>query len=153
MTGSRRKWLRRSAAALGAAFVIAQFVPVARTNAPVDPAKTIASVEHVPFNVEAVFDRSCADCHSDNTQWPWYSYMAPLSWVVAHDVHEARRHFNFSQWGTYSAGKRDHELEEICNEVLQGDMPDGKYTFLHRSARLTEDDRAAICEWTGSPRQ
>lgn len=153
MTGGRRKWLRRSAATLGAAFIVAQFVPVARTNPPVDPAKTITKIEHVPLNVEAVFDRSCADCHSDRTRWPWYSYVAPVSWVVAHDVHEARHRFNFSQWGTYSAAKRDHELEEICNEVLGGDMPDGKYTLLHRTAQLTADDRAAICEWTGSPRQ
>jgi len=135
---------------MAVALVAIQFVPVHRDNFPVDSTKTIESVENMPPDLRTIVHRSCADCHSDQTRWPWYSYIAPSSWMVASDVHEARRKMNLSTWGNYSAAKRDHELEEICNEVLEGDMPDSKYAFIHRSAKLSQPEREAICTWTGS---
>ena len=131
--------------------IAAQFYPVDRTNPPVDPSKSFYTTETVPPNLRAIFDRSCTDCHSSQTRWPWYSHVAPVSWIVANDVHEARHHVNFSEWGNYDAKKRDHKTEEICNEILEGEMPDTKYTLIHRSARLSQDERDAICQWTGSP--
>ena len=131
--------------------VVAQFIPVRHDNPPVEPAKSIFSVEKIPSDVAASLHRSCMDCHSNETRWPWYSYVAPTSFIVANDVHKARRKMNFSRWADYSAKKRDHELEEICDEVSGGDMPDRKYTLIHRTARLTQQEREAICNWTNSP--
>jgi len=146
-----RVWLRRSGKAFAALFVLAQLVPVNRKNPPSVPAKSMYVIENAPANLRAILNRSCSDCHSNETRWPWYSYVAPASWLVANDVHEARRKMNLSEWADYSEKKRDHELEEICNEILDSSMPDGKYTWIHRSARLSEDERDAVCQWTGSP--
>lgn len=146
-----RPWLRRAGIAFAIILAAIQFVPVNRNNPPVDPSKTFYTIEKVPQNLQGIFERSCADCHSNQTNWPWYSYVAPVSWMVANDVHEARHHMNFSEWGDYDAKKRDHKTEEICNEILDGGMPDTKYTLVHRGTKLSQDEREAICQWTGSP--
>jgi hypothetical protein len=144
---------RRILIGLVVLFLAAQTVPVDRKNPPADPAKNFYTVENVPPNLRTIFNRSCADCHSNQTRWPWYSHVAPVSWIVANDVHEARHHVNFSEWANYDAKKRDHEIEEICNEILEGDMPDSKYTLIHRGARVSQQEREAVCQWTGSPHQ
>jgi mono/diheme cytochrome c family protein len=143
--------LRRILVVLVVLLIAAQVVPVNRENPPADPARDFYTTEKVPQNLRAIFDRSCANCHSNQTRWPWYSHVAPVSWLVANDVHEARHHVNFSEWGNYDAKKRDHDIEEICNEILEGDMPDTKYTLIHRNARLSQEEREAVCQWTGSP--
>jgi hypothetical protein len=88
-------WLKRGALALLAVLVIAQFVPVKRNDPQVDPSHSIYVKEKIPDQVKNVFEGSCANCHSDRTIWPWYSYIAPASWMIAHDVHDARKKMNF----------------------------------------------------------
>jgi len=147
-----RTFLKRFAIALALVLLIAQLVPVRHDNPPSDPAKSFYRLEPVPLEVHTALQRSCNDCHSNDTVWPWYSYVAPGSWIVAHDVHQARGKLNFSEWGNYDARRRDHKLEEICNETVGGDMPDGKYTLIHRDSKLSDPEREAICAWTNSPR-
>jgi len=136
-----------------AVFAGLQVIPVDRSNPPVEAARTIFASEALPPKVEAVLRRSCQDCHSNQTQWPWYSYVAPMSWIVAHDVHAARRQMNLSEWASYSDKKRESRLNGICEQVVNGDMPEGKYALIHRRARVTEDERAAICQWVERSRQ
>ena len=136
-----------------AVFIALQAIPVDRSNPPVDPARTIFASEALPAKVEMVLRRSCQDCHSNQTQWPWYSYVAPMSWIVAHDVHAARRQMNFSQWSGYSEKQREQRLNGICEQVVNGDMPEGKYALIHRRARVSEDERAAICQWVERSRR
>ena len=107
----------------------------------------------MPANVAAVLQRSCQDCHSNETHWPWYSYVAPTSWIVASDVHKARRQMNFSEWAGYSEKKREERLNGICEQVVNGDMPEGKYALIHRRAHVSQDESAAICRWVESARQ
>jgi Haem-binding domain len=128
----------------------AQLVPVARDNPPA-PAPALAYAS-APVTVRKVFDDSCKNCHSDQTAWPWYSYVAPFSWIVAHDVHRGRRQLNFSQWSSYSPTKREEKLEAICEQLVNGDMPDGKYLLIHRKARLTQEEQEAVCTWVESMR-
>ena len=128
----------------------AQFVPVVRDNPPAPPSNLVYST--APANVQAVFIDSCINCHSNQTAWPWYSYLAPFSWMVAHDVHSGRRKLNFSDWDSYSPRKQEEKLETICDQVVNGDMPDGKYLLIHRSARLTQQDREAVCTWVEAMR-
>ena len=130
-----------------------QAIPVDRSNPPVEATRTIFASEALPAKVETVLRRSCQDCHSNQTHWPWYSYVAPISWVVAHDVHAARRQMNLSEWASYSAKKRESRLNGICEQVVNGDMPEGKYALIHRRARVNEDERAAICQWVERARQ
>ena len=125
----------------------AQFFPVDRTNPPVDPSKTIFAAGIVPPNVQPIVQRSCADCHSDETHWPWYSHVAPASWLVASDVHGARGKMDLSQWAAYTDRQKQDRLDGICEMVSSGDMPPSQYTLIHRNAVLTQQDRDTLCQW------
>jgi Haem-binding domain len=149
----KRRAIKRVGLAAAAGLLASQLVPVNRSNPTVDPSKTLDAAQSVPAAVQSVFDRSCKNCHSDETKWPWYSYVAPVSWVIAHDVHEGRNAMNFSRWGNYTASKKEDRLEEICEQVTNGDMPDRKYAFVWRNARVTAVERAAICQWADDARE
>lgn len=128
--------------ALAVIFIAIQLVPVERTNPAV-----VADFDG-PTAVKAVLETSCYDCHSHETSWPWYSRVAPMSWLVAHDVEEARDHLNFSQWGTLDAKRREKLTEEIWEEVEEGEMPLKVYLLAHPDARLSEADKATLRDWS-----
>jgi hypothetical protein len=118
-----------------------QLVPVDRTNPPV-------GVElAAPEPIREVLQRACYDCHSAATRWPWYSYVAPVSWAVAHHVEEGREHLDFTQWDRYRAKKRGKLLEEAAEEVGEGEMPLLPYRLAHPEARLDAAERKALVEW------
>lgn len=98
--------------------------------------------------VSGLIRTACFDCHSNETRWPWYSYVAPVSWLVANDVANGRRHINFSEWGKYPKSKRVLKLGQIYEQVSKGDMPIQKYLYMHADARLTAADRDSIASWT-----
>jgi hypothetical protein len=148
-----RRWTTNVGLGILVLLLASQLVPVSRSNPPIDPSGTIYSTQQVPPEVKAVLDQSCKNCHSDETAWPWYSYVAPLSWVIARDVHQGRKAMNFSQWGTYPPSKRERKLEDICDQLANGDMPDRKYILFHQSARVSESQRSAICDWTENARE
>jgi hypothetical protein len=127
---------------LGILFLLLQLVPVKRTNPPV------TAELHMPLPVKAIFQRSCYDCHSNETRWPWYSYVAPISWLVAYDVKEGRRELNFSEWGSYSLKRKKKKLKEIWEEVEKGKMPMGIYLLTHKEARLNTGIAMQIKAWT-----
>jgi hypothetical protein len=127
--------------AFACALLLIQFVPVNRENPPVE------SEVPAPPQVRQILERSCYDCHSHQTRWPWYGYVAPLSWLVAHDVSEAREHLNFSTWDRYDAKKRRKNLEELWEEVEEGEMPLWYYLPLHPEARLGEAELAQLRSW------
>ena len=95
----------------------------------------------------ALFERSCQNCHSENTQWPWYSRLPPASWMMARDVHEARSRVNFSNWNSYSTDEQESLLTRIGSVVRTGRMPLPRYTFLHHESILTPQERQQIYEW------
>ena len=137
-------WLKRIALILVAALVVAQFIPLQKTNPRVDPSKAIYATLPVPPQVQNVFERSCKDCHSNETVWPWYSHVAPVSWMIVHDVNEGRGDLNLSEWGAYTAKRKDQKLKEICDDLTNGEMPDRVYALVHRQARLTDEERTAV---------
>lgn len=118
-----------------------QLIPVSRTN-PEDRRGPGASPE-----VEAVLRRACYDCHSHETQWPWYSRVAPVSWLVAYDVSEAREHFNLSDFQDLSEGTAAKVRAAAIKEVDEGEMPLWYYLPLHPEARLSEADKAVLRMW------
>lgn len=148
-----RMWGKRLVMAGVVAFVGAQVVPVARTNPPVNPAHTIFTSLPVPTAVVEILNRACEDCHSNQTAWPWYSRVAPVSWVTVHDVNEGRRELNLSEWGRYAPRRQDRKLKEICEQVESGSMPMAAYTLVHRQAALTPSDRRTLCEWAAEARK
>lgn len=100
----------------------------------------------------AVIETSCGDCHSERTVYPWYSYVAPASWLVQSDVARGRRHLNLSRWNDYPVDRRERSLSEMANQVREGDMPLPYYTLIHRNAVLSPDNRNAIVQWTQAER-
>src|SRR5262249_12541373 len=98
-------------------FIGAQFVPVETRKPLVNPSQTVYAFHPMRENVRAMVARSCSQCHSDETRWPWYSHVAPFSWIVAHDVNAGRRELNFSEWGKYQQEKREEKLTAICEQV------------------------------------
>jgi hypothetical protein len=143
-----------SKAALSVAMLLGgiQLIPARRDNPPTRPSDVIYASEAVPPAVHSVIERSCNNCHSNQTTWPWYTYVAPFSWIAAGDVHKGRSQLNFSQWNTYSAKKKEQRKEQICEQVINGDMPDAKYLLIHRKAKLTEAEREAVCQWADASR-
>ena len=124
--------------------ILLQLVQVERTNPPVT-----GEIE-APEQVMVILRRSCYDCHSNETAWPWYSYVAPMSWLVADDVHEARRHMNFSQWADYNAKQKNHKTK-LCGKLVQeGEMPLWFYLPLHPDAQLLPEDVEILVAWSKS---
>src|SRR5580692_2671046 len=105
-----------------------------------------------PANVRAAIERSCLDCHSESTHFPWYSYIAPISWLVKNDVTQGREHLNLSRWNEYSLIRRERCLSEIANQIEDGGMPLASYTWIHRDAVLSPADIDAIFQWTQEER-
>lgn len=143
------KWL---AVAAVCALVGLQFVRPARTNPAVDQYQTIHARLQVTPQVAAILDRSCQDCHSNTTRWPWYSNVAPVSWFVIDHVNHGRSHLNLSEWGSFDNRKASKKLEEMCEEVEIGAMPMPSYTNIHWSARLSPEDIKTLCGWTAAER-
>lgn len=140
-----KRILKLGGIALLALLVLAQFVPVDRTNPP-------AGEEIVaPAEVMTVLERACYDCHSNETVWPAYSRIAPVSWLVARDVRLGREALNYSSWGRYSAEERSELLEETWEEVEEGEMPMKAYVLLHPAARLTAEDEGVLRAWSMAP--
>ncbi len=129
-------------AATAAVFVAVQLVPLEHSN----PA--IESDLSAPAAVKAVLERSGYDCHSHETRWPWYTYVAPASFLVTHDVREARDEMNFSTWNRYRPDKRVELLDDVLDMVNDGDMPPWYYLVMHPEARLSDVDRELIGAWT-----
>ncbi|MCU1278782.1 MAG: heme-binding protein [bacterium] len=100
-----------------------------------------------PAEVAAVLRRSCYDCHSNETRWPWYAHVAPMSWLLHRDVDEGRRHLNFSEWDKVPVDKRDKRKNAFGREVKSGDMPPWFYLPLHPAAKLSDADKALVEKW------
>lgn len=143
------KVLKRTALVVVAVGVVIQFIRPDRTNPPVQPGNGIADHASLPSDVKEILDRSCFDCHSSVTRWPWYSQVAPVSWLVAQDVKEGRRHLNFSEWQGYKPGIRRAKLEAIIDEMDNAEMPPATYLVLHRDAALLPAERERIAAWAG----
>lgn len=133
--------VRWGAGVVVAAFALAQLLPVERANPPVE--------SEVPATPEAraLLVRACFDCHSNQVVWPWYSRVAPVSWLVAKDVREGRDELNFSTWTRYDANKQRKLLKESLKEVDEGEMPLFAYLLAHPDARLAAADRDLLERW------
>jgi hypothetical protein len=137
---------------LAVGFVIMQFFRMPRTNPAIDPNQTIESHLQVSPQVASVFDRSCNDCHSNKTRWPWYANVAPVSWFVIGHVDDGRRDMNFSNWGSYDRDKQSRRLRDMCELVQDGEMPLSTYTPLHPGSTLSVEDKKALCDWANAER-
>ena len=118
-----------------------QFVPVSRTNPPV------VSDFEAPEEIKAIFTRSCYDCHSHETKWRFYNYIAPISWWTVDHVKEAREHMNFSEWGELTEEAQHHALRECIHEIEEGEMPLRPYRFVHPHVKVSDAELERIRGW------
>jgi Haem-binding domain len=138
---------RRGFIVLGvcASFVALQFFTCERTN------PKVTGEIAVPDDVHAILKRACYDCHSNETSWPWYSRVAPVSWLLHRDVSEGRQHLNFSEWATLPADKRKKKQANVGKLVVKGKMPLWFYLPLHPDAHVSDADKAALDAWSKGP--
>jgi hypothetical protein len=134
-------------------FVLIQLVPSGQSNPPVMSSQTIERTLTVPPQVKAILERSCKNCHSNETVWPWYAKIAPVSWFLAGDVNSARDDMNLSEWGVANPDAQRDTLLELCRQVRKGAMPLSAYTWLHREAVLRPADVTTLCEWSEAARK
>jgi len=126
-------------------FGLLQFTNPARTNPPV--VQDLMATNAPPPQVVASLRAACYDCHSNETKWPWYSRIAPASWLVVWDVDEGRRHLNLSDWPANDLTRAAKRLDRMSEEIDYHQMPPGKYTIIHTDARLTDSQRKELTGW------
>jgi len=130
------------------AFIGIQFVRIDKTNPAINPNETLESAVAVPPEVSAILQRSCNDCHSHNTVYPWYSNIAPMSWMLKSHIDDGRKDLNFSIFNTYADNRKSKKIEKICDEVQSREMPLPSYLWIHRDAVMSDADIKTLCDWT-----
>jgi Haem-binding domain len=140
-----KKKLKWAVISLAVVFLLLQLTNPARVNPPVK-SDLIAST-HPPGPVAATLVAACYDCHSDQTRWPWYSHIAPMSWLIANDVNDGRENLNLSEWPADDAKRAARRLENMSEKIDYGEMPPKKYTAIHADANLTDSQRKALTDW------
>ena len=128
--------------------VLIQFIPSPTPPNSEDQANDLIHREQVPNEIAELLINGCYDCHSEAVKYPWYSRVAPVSWLVARDVRIGREELNFSQWAQLSKRKKIRALTSIAEEIDEKEMPLPIYTIMHPEARLSDDQRSAIISWT-----
>ena len=135
---------------LGILFVLLQFVRPDKNISEGKSANHIGNKYAVPANVEAILQKACYDCHSNNTRYPWYINIQPVGLWMGQHVKEAKGELNFDEFLTYSPKKAKHKLEESIDAVKEGWMPLDSYTWMHKEAILTAEEKTALTEWFGA---
>jgi len=133
-------------------FACALIHPFGRVKNEASPAPLFANIDAADPVVRIV-NRSCRNCHSEQTHWPWYSYIAPMSWMTEKDVHDARLHMNLSRWQEYPAEKQVEILARLGSEVRNHQMPLPRYLSLHPEAKLSDADIRQLYDWTRKERR
>ena len=133
-----------------AALILIQFIRPEKNLGEPDRETDFISVSQVPDTLAIVFRNSCYDCHSNNTNYPWYSNVAPFSWYLKKHIVEGKAHLNFSSWNIMDKAQKITQLDQICEEITYGTMPLNSYLWIHCSSKLSEQDIQAICEWAES---
>ncbi len=128
-------------------FVGIQFIPTKRNHSNKILPTDITLIYNVPQNVQSIFETSCYNCHSNNTVYPWYNKVQPVSWLLESHIEEGKSELNFSEFGSYSMRKRKSKLKAMANQIKDGDMPLFSYTLMHRNAKITKNKKTVLLNW------
>lgn len=142
--------LKRTFQVLLLAFIVIQFIRPAKNKSETMSKNDISTLYPVPTNVQAVLKSSCTDCHSNNTVYPWYAKIQPVYWWLDDHVRDGKKHLDLSEFATYSLRKQYHKLEEIEEMVKEGEMPLESYTWMHKDAKLTAEEKTVIYNFVKS---
>lgn len=124
-----------------------QFIQPARNEngqaLPADISKTV----FIPGNVKSLLQTACNDCHSNNTNYPWYANIQPMGWLLANHIKDGKAELNFNEFGSYSQRRQQSKLKSIASQIKDDEMPLASYTMLHKNAKLTKEEKALIIDW------
>jgi hypothetical protein len=134
------------------AFIVIQFIRPARNLSGQVLETDILKTFNVPGNVSTLLKNACYDCHSNNTNYPWYSNIQPVGWLLAEDIKDAKAELNFSEFGSLSSRRQISKLKNVASRIKDGTMPLPMYQLMHPEARLTKDERQLLVEWVESIR-
>jgi len=143
---------KKIAMALLVVFIAMQFYRPKQNQSQGNHTALFLSQTNPPPNVKLILQESCYDCHSNNTQYPWYNNVAPVSYWLANHIKDGKKHLNFSEWENYDAKKKDHKLEEVIEMVEDGEMPMKEYTWTHKESNLTQQQRNEVLVWAKQTR-
>jgi len=135
---------------LWALFVIViaiQFVPLNKQNPVINKSADFLLVSNAPDEVRTIIQESCYNCHSNETEWPWYSKIAPVSFMITHHVAEARENLNFSEWTSYDSKDLPHILQRIKKEIKKDEMPLSTYLLIHPEAKMNAENKTIVFNW------
>lgn len=130
-----------------AIIVIIQFFRIDKTQPAVNPETDYISMVQPSDEIKGLIKNACYDCHSNETVYPWYTNIAPVSWMIKSHINEGREQLNFSEWGNYQPGKRGHKQDECKEMLVEGEMPLKGYTIMHSSANMTDEQKAVLIKW------
>jgi len=126
--------------------VAIQFIRPQKNNSG-DISKDITTLYPMPDSVKLVFDKACADCHTNNTKYPFYASIQPIGFWLDDHVKDGKRHFNINEFAGYRIGKQNKKLDEVIEQIKEGEMPLASYTLIHKEAILTEAEKTLISNW------
>lgn len=129
------------------AFVGMQFVPTYRNLTSVIPTTDFALVNKIPKTIQEKIQTSCYDCHSNNTDYPWYSKIQPVAWYLENHIIDGKKQLNFNDWGKYSDRKKQSKLKFIINQINDGEMPLPSYTLIHNDAILSKSEKKLVIDY------
>ncbi|HYK77364.1 MAG TPA: heme-binding domain-containing protein [Daejeonella sp.] len=135
-----------------AAFIVIQFIRPAKNLSAAASSNDVFAQHPAQDTLKQLIQTACYDCHSNNTNYPWYSNIQPVAWWLNHHVVDGKRHLNFSEFATYTHKRADHKMEEVVEQLEKGEMPLSSYTFLHPEADLNKEQTQAIIDWAKQSR-
>lgn len=141
------KPIKKIALAVAAVFIAIQFIQPAHNKSGQVLPTDFAKVYTVPSNVQSVLQNACYDCHSNNTNYPWYSNIQPLAWIMSNHIREGKEKLNFSEFSIYSSRRQISKLKGIANQIKDNEMPLSSYKAMHTKATLTKEEKTFIINW------
>ena len=127
-----------------------QFLPSTYNQSNEILSTDLSRIYNVPKDVESILRTSCYDCHSNNTKYPWYNKVKPVTWYLQNHIEEGKKELNFSIFGEYSERKRRSKLHDIANQIKSDGMPLSSYLLMHRNAKITESKKTILLNWIDS---
>jgi hypothetical protein len=141
------KIIKRILFVVAIGMIIIQFIRPSRNIGETNPAHEISAAFVLPSDLHEIFQKSCYDCHSNNTRYPWYINIQPIGWLMANHIEEGKSKLNFSEYATYPLYRQYKKLEDIIENVSDGEMPLPSYLLIHTDAKLTEVQKQKIIDW------
>jgi hypothetical protein len=132
--------------------IIMQFFRSPKNRSIANYPNDISVLYPVPSNVASILDKACNDCHSNNTRYRWYNNIQPVAWWLNGHVEEGKRGLNFNEFASYRISKQYHRMQDIIDEVKEGEMPLSSYTIIHTNAKLTDEEKSTLINWARSIR-